>query len=413
MNVKLLLLALTVLWAPLVFAVISSDEAQAMAAPYIGTDSDIILLSKPLEVGSGIYWLYFYSIYSAKKVVVAVNDDNGALVADEPHLSAAAGALYKMRVIDEYVVKNKYSFDVIMPVVQASEGIVQQNQNKLSDLRAQTESKYPALSFDEVDANLQQVSDLENEALPMMEDGSQMWQSFQETYAGSELPYVISTYNSSYDALFAVFDAYNEYSTSITELQSQVSRAGIKAPDSDSIYNSLENMRDIGLSDLYGKFASQDPRNGMNSLLNNEERWVNDSVGSFFFRKTRMEVLDAYDGLKPLADYIVASESLLKACDKNLGSQATTFKRNWADIEYYRGKGTSDAYNKMAQALPAAQSLANTIQATYNRKCGAPSATPVPQQQNIDFGPVLIILLFAAMAYVYFKYLQKKGEQSE
>ncbi|PIT85123.1 hypothetical protein COU36_05070, partial [Candidatus Micrarchaeota archaeon CG10_big_fil_rev_8_21_14_0_10_59_7] len=281
--------------APFVFAAISSDEAQAMASPYIGSDSDIILLSKPMEVGSGIYWLYFYSIYSAKKVVIAVNDDNGALVADEPHLSAAAGALYKMRVIDEYAVKNKYSFGVIMPVVQASEGIVQQNQNKLSDLRAQTESKYPTLSFDAVDANLQQVSDLENEALMMLEDGSQMWQSFQETYAAAELPYVISTYKSSYDALFAVFDAYNEYSMSITELQSQVSRSGIKPPDSDSIYNSLENMRDVGLTDIYGKFSSQDPRTGMNSLLNNEQRWVNDSVGSFFFRKNRMETLDAYD----------------------------------------------------------------------------------------------------------------------
>ena len=399
--------------APLVFAVISSDEAQAVASPYIGSDSDILLPTKPMEVGSGTYWLFFYSIYSPKKVVVAVDDENGTLVTDETRLNAAASALYEMRVIDEYVEKNKYSFDIVAPALQASAGMAQQNLNKLSDLRAQTESKYPTLSFDAVETNLQRVSDLENEALPMLQDGSQMWASFRETYAAAELPYVISTYKSSYDALFALFDAYNAYSQSITELQSQVSRSSIKSPDSDSIYNSLENLRDIGLTDLYGKFATQDPRNGMNSLLNNEQRWVNDSVGSFFFRKNRMETLDAYDALKQTADYIIASESVLKACDKNLGSQAATFKRNWAEIEYYRGKGTSDAYARMAQALPAAQSLANTIQTTYNRKCGAPTATPAPQQQNIDFGPVFIILLFAAMAYVYFKYLQKKGDAQE
>jgi len=404
----------TALFALIAFAALAlaipSEEAAVKAAPYIGEDSsDILQLSKPMQAGADSYWAFFHSILSTKKILVAVSDYSGAVVTDRAKLSQVGLGVYQYGVIQEFLQKNNWGFDAFDGSLSAASSAVAENSRKLSDLRSRTEVKY-SLSYAKLDAAMQRLEDRLVEARDVISNGKSLQQSFELDYSTSGIASLLRHYNTTYAKLFDVLNAHDNYSKAISDLQSQVYKSSIPDPDNKNIYDSLEALRDVGLSSLYSLKAN-DPRVALAHKNSDANKWVNDSIESFFFRKTRFEALDAYNQLQPNAQMLLQSEANVKSC--GLASEFVRFKSAWAEVEYLKGKANAAAYSQMVNKTAQAQGLYNTLFQRFQAciEPYTPTTNPyvAPSQ---DYSWLLILVAIGAAFIVYNEWKKRQQEET-
>ncbi|MFH0922429.1 MAG: hypothetical protein V1811_00040 [Candidatus Micrarchaeota archaeon] len=404
----------SMLFALLAFSVlalaISSDEATVKATPYVGEDSsDILQLNKPMQAGADSYWAFFHSILSTKKILIAVSDYSGAVVTDRQKLSQVGLGVYQYGVIEEVLKKNNWGFDAFDASLSGASSAVSENSRKLSDLRSGTEVKY-SISYNKLDGAMQRLSDKIFEAQDTISNGKSLQQSFELDYSTSAVASLLRHYNTTYNKLFDVLSAYDNYTNAISELKSQVYRSSIPDPDNKNIYSNLEALEDVGLSSLYSLKAN-DPRVALNRKNADAGKWVNDSIESFFYRKMRFEALDAYENLRPNAQALLASEANVKSC--GYASDFDRFKTSWAEVEYLKSKANAAAYVQMVNKTTAAQALYSTLLQKY-QACvnpSIPTTSPYIEPKQ-DYSWLLVLVVIGAGFIIYNEWKKRQQEET-
>ncbi|NYZ78273.1 hypothetical protein H0N96_02620 [Candidatus Micrarchaeota archaeon] len=391
-------------------ASISSSEAQAKVAPVLGSEANEVLsLLKPVEAGSARYWVFFYSIYSSKRVLAAVDDDTGELVTDEDRLKTIGKAVYEYGVVQEYVKKNGWGFDAVEPIMTSIINALTENQRKLTDLTGSVEQRYPTLSFRVVEVNLNSLNEQATNLETMFQDGTSLETIFDNEYVDSELYQLIMQYNTSLSMLNDFSNSYDEYRTSISEVQSQAYKANITDPDYTSINTNLENLRKIGFDQLYENLKKEKPLAEFNRLLSaeRENTWITDGIASFTFKKNYYDANEAYNAQKTPVEQTIAAESTLAQC----GITISQLKKDWNEIKYFMSKGSSASYAKVNEKMPSITAQVQDAQDKYEACLNPPRSRGTTKVVGVDAGTAVAALFIIAIAATGYWYWKKKREE--
>ncbi len=405
-----LISSLTLLaFLPFASAAVSSSEAQTKIALVLGSEAkEVLSLSKPLEVGASRYWVFFYSIYSPKRVLAAVDDDAGEIVADKDKLKAVGKAVYEYGVVQEYLKKNGWGFDAVEPVISSVVNALNENERKLSDLTASVEQRYPTLSFRSVEANLNSLTEQAFALETLLQDGNSLENIFDTEYTDSALYQLVTQYNNSLSLLNKFSNSYDDYRKTISDVQSQAYKANITDPDYTSINTNLERLRDIAFNQLYEKLKKEKPSIEFNKLLDadRENAWITDGIASFEFKKNYFDATNAFNEQQATVKQILAAESALSQC----GITTTKLKQDWNEIEYFMSKGSSNAYAKVVKKMPSITAQVQEIQEKYEACLNPPRSRGTTRGVNYSAAvAALFVIAIAATSYWYWK--KKKEEE--
>lgn len=404
-----LALGLLIVAAASFVAGISSSEAQEKARPILGEEAkEVVSLARALEVGADSYWVFFHSIYSPKKVVIAVSDSEGAVVENENRLQEIGRAVYKYAVIEEYLKKNGWGFGALEPVMTTTIQILSENSQKLSDFEATMAARYPTLSFNKIESNLLKLSDEAISLEGMLREGSDLQNVFENDYSSNTLEQMVLQYNASLKALYSFLNSYDAYSQSISDVQSQAYKSNITDPDFTSINKNLEALRDVGIKDLYGKLKREKPFQEFNRLLQaeNNAKWVNDSIQSFLFKKTRLDAINVVEENRALVEAAIRNEAGLKSC--GFEREIAQVKKDWSEIHYFLGKASTVAYQKIIEKMPLLKKQVDDLANKYEECINPPAKKTAPQ--TIDLTPVLWLVVIIAAALLGYEYWKKRRE---
>ena len=387
---------------------VSSSEAEEKASPYTAGEA-VTALPQPLEVGADSYWIYYTQIYPpvSKKLVVAVSEYLGDVVSDEVKLSAVAASAYDYGAVHDFIEPKGYSFSSLAPAFSSSLIALQQSQANLNDLAQVVQSKYAYLDFSQVEANLTLLVQAADDTNAMFQEGQSQQQVFNDAYSASELSTLVYYYNTSFSRLSAFFTVYQDYLNAIASAQSAVFKSPITAPDNENIYNSLENLKDIGLSSLYSKFASSNPSVTLNSLYSYKRAWVNDSVSSFSFAYSKGRALEAYDAAYLRYQFVTQAKTVLQSC----GIVTADVTRDWQEVEYYREKASAIGYAKMLELLPPVTAKIDSVYSRYQACISKPTASATPTQEA-DYSWLLYALVILLVAVYGYNWWKKKREEA-
>ncbi|MFA4946199.1 MAG: hypothetical protein WC607_01515 [Candidatus Micrarchaeia archaeon] len=396
--------------ACLAYAEVSSTEAAQAASTYASLDS-LKSLSRPLEAGSDAYWVYYTPLTSSNKLVLAVGQFYGSVLEDEEELARVAGAVYDYETAYTTITGEGYSFDALAPAFGAIATALQRNEANLYDLEAVTQSKYPFLDYSGIQENISLLLVASDDLNVAFQEGATQQRIFEEEYSGSSLAVLINYYDSGFEGLAGFLAVYEDYLDAVATMQSQVYKSSIPSNDRTSIYDSLENLKEIGVSDIYSQFIASNPQALLATKRALRDSWVNDSVSSFSYLKTRTNALAAYAQQKPRFDYVSSGKAALENC--GLGDEAAKSDGYYAELEYYKNKGTAASYAEMITILDEAVPLLNGIYADYSNCVAAPTApaSPAKAQDNSWALYAALALLAAAGAYTWWK--KKQEEQNE
>jgi hypothetical protein len=397
-------------------AELSSSAAQEKAGAVLGEDAkDANSLAQPFEVGSDSYWVFFFSIYSPKKMLVAVSNSKNEVVTDRDRLSRVGAAVYDYAVTEEFLKSRGWGFDAVEPVLASSAGVVSDQQRRLADFSAQTQGLYPKLgsSFSKIDGALARLSDQVLVAEGAARDGSALETAFASDYSSSSLNSVFKQYNASLRALEALFAAHDAYVKQINEFSFALYSANVTASDATSINQNLDALREDGLKDLRDKFLTQKPQLEFSRLVAARERWVNDSIESTLYRINRRAALDAVSALDSQVNSLLKNEANVVACGVPRDSIAK-LRKDWNDANYFLSKETAQGFAKASEKAAAVQASLTEIKRAYEY-CGTPSQQYTPQTQkapdySLWFALALVVLL-AIAAYAYYRKKQEEFQE--
>ncbi len=364
-------------------------------------------LSAPLEVGPYSYWVFYNPIYSssATRIIVAVEDDEGGLVGDEQTLSAIAGHAYDYSVIAEQLKSNGYSFSQLAPALNSAVLAIQKNQASLYEIQAQTSAAYPDISFEGVEYSLEALLESANEASVLAYEGEAQQNIFESDYTAVSLTQLYDYYSLEMDSLGELFDAFDVFSNELSELQSEV-YSTVPDPDNENLYKALDALRECGLSGLYPKFRSGDPRASLEVLENRKQAWVEDSVASFLYRRNRIDSAQAYSAESKRYAVIQSSKQMLYGC--GLKSEVSELESVWSDVEYYREKDNEFGYSKLNELLPQASEKMDYVY-SKQAECTASPTKRVDEDVELDvLTPLVYLIAFGMLGYAAYKYYQKK-----
>lgn len=405
-------LLLLVLLLPFVMAEVSSAEADGIAALYIQGES-MSSLSQPMEVGMDSYWVYYTQVYPpvSRKLVVAVGQFYGTVLEDEDELFEVASAAYDYGIVYSYLEPNGYSFKALSPTLYSVVNSIRQNDANLYDLATVTEAKYSFIDFSAIEANSTLLLSAADDLNVLFQDGYSQQQISEDYYSAKSLSTLVYYYGLAFESMDSFFDVYEDYLGAINKAQSTVYTSSIPSPDDESIYDSLENLKDIGVNNLYSKFTFSKPRAAFESLRSARSAWVNDSVSSFSFVSSRANSISSYNANLESYEFIASSKAVLTSC--GLKAKVEDLEGVWAEIVYYKGKSSALGYSKMLELLPAAESLIDEVYAGYSSCTSNPTVAPVKQEQD-DYSGIVYAIAITLLAYGGYLYWQKlQAEKQE
>ncbi len=394
-------------------ASLSSSAAQEKAGAVLGDDAgDANSLSQPMEVGSDSYWVFFFSIYSPKRLLVAVSDSSGAVVTDEDKLYRVGNAVYDYAVTQEFLKAHGWGFDAVEPLLSSAAGAVSDNQRKLADFSAQTQGLYPKLepSFSKIDGALSRLSDQALAADSAARDGSTLETQFASDYSSSSLNAVFKQYNASLRSLESLFNAHDAYIKEINDFSFALYKANVSATDASSIQKNLDVLRDDGLTDLRNKFVSQKPQLEFARLTASSDKWVNDSIESTLYRINRQAALDAVSELYASVEALLKNEDNVIAC--GVSSQTIAqLRKDWNDARYFLSKETAAGFVKAIEKAALVKTEFAEIKRTYDYCGTTPTTSTTPKTQSTDYSPLVAAILIIALAIAAYAYYRKKQEE--
>ena len=390
---------------------ISSEEALAKAKPYL--DYDLAPLPKPLFSISDYYWVYSPSIYSSKKIFVAVSDFTGEMVFEENALKAIGTAAFNYGIYSEFVKQNKYAFSDWEPTVRQTLTAVQRNEDTLAALESRIQQDYPTVSFLDLSSKSQTLYQKILELDAVVSDGIGLERQFEADFSDLSLNALIEYYKNAFETANEFIAAYDDYNNAITKKQTEIFKSDIPGQDNKNIIDSLEGLR-LKI-DLFETLRYQKPAQGIARLEGERDKWVEDSLNSLKYKQLYVEVLALYNSLKPSIETVYYSEANLRSC--GLQTQAESVKSKWREIQTLMEKASADDLNRLKAKLPLLQSEYDSLKQQYD-SCINPSKPYIPSNGGSDGGtnwimPIAILLVLAAGGYLVWKYKQNQEETYE
>jgi len=271
---------------------------------------------------------------------------------------------------------------------------------------------YPSLapSFSRVDAALSRLSDQVLAAGGAARDGSALEAQFASDYSSSSFNAMFRQYNVSLRLLESLFAAHDAYQSELSDFSFKLYKANVSAADASSINQNLDVLREDGLSDLRNKFVSQKPRLEFSRLLASSDRWVNDSIESTLYRKTRREALDAVGGLSASVESLLKNEAAVAACGVSSDSLAK-LRKDWNDARYFLSKENALGFSRALEKAEAVKAELAEVQRAY-ALCGSSVSTLKPYVEKApDYSPLFAAFVIIFLAVAAFAYYRKKQEE--
>ncbi|MFH1056765.1 MAG: hypothetical protein V1717_03155 [Candidatus Micrarchaeota archaeon] len=391
---------------PVAFA-LSSEEALAKAKPYL--DVGITPLPKQLFALSDYYYAYSPSIYSSQKIFIAVADSTGEIETNEARLTAVGAAVYNYGVLNEYVQRNKISFEDLETTVRQTLSAVDQNIGTLAALEVKTKQSYPDESFDNIESKAYALQTQALDLNSLVSDGVGVEKQFEGDFSDLSLSVLLSYYKNAFLKAQEFIDAYDEYNNAISQKQTDVFKSDIPAPDNENIVKNLENMR--LKVDLFENLRFLKPSEGIEKLENARDKWVNESIASFNYKKMTFDVKAKYSEVETLVNYVYSGEASLVRC--GLQEEGEAIKTRWREVQLLMERGRSSDLQILPARLDAIKTEFNSLKSKVDSCSGGGSISePYLEQPSsqTNYLPWLVAIVLAAGAYLYWRYKQENEE---
>lgn len=386
---------------------ISSEEAAAKAKPYL--DSSMAPLPNPFFVRSEYYFVYAPSIYSSKRIFIAVSDRTGEIETDKERLSALGAGVYDYGILSEYITRNKVSFGDMQTTVRQTSIAIDRNLNSLEALASRTQQSYPDSNFDDLDAKALKLQRSAQELDSLVGDGVGLQKQFENDFSDISLSGVLEYYRNTFAKASEFIVDYDNYNNAISQKQTEVFKSSIPAPDNENIVKSLENMR--LKVDLFETLRYLKPSEGMLKLEAAKDDWVNDSLASFAYKKLTVDAQTKYNELKPQIESVYYGEASLQKC--GLGDEADSIKSRWQSIQALFERGRASDFQTLPAKLDALSAQYEELNGKY-QACISPQSQLVPSDsgstQNNYVLPLVLLALLAGAGYYVWRYKQSQEE---
>ncbi len=398
------------LFCPLALAVSSSEALEALGVCLQENNPQLQPLGQTFLMDDAPHYVFYYPLSSARRMVAAVDQEDGQLLRDEAQLNRLANGLYNELVLRDYVKAKGFSADTLLTAIESSQGVLEDQYAKVQVFQTQTTERYPQLSFQELENRLD-ILRSKADLLKLQLSNTISEEQFYQSAPGTEgAGIVIQQYNASFTALFDYLSAYDDYNKAITNAERQLYEKSIPDPDNKDINTNLENLRNIGITSLYAKAKTTDPRKGLSSLIAQRDQWVTDSVSSFAFQDLSCRANAAYDEALPEYRSIVQSESLIRSV--GLEREIKNIKTDWAQIEEAHDQRTAESYQYVLDNVPKFKQQTAELKERYNRLI-APTPTPKPPVESDPTTWIILIIVLALGAYGFYMYRKKQQEENE
>ncbi len=398
------------LFCPPIMAVSSSEALAALGQCLQTNNPQLQPLGQTFLLDDAPHYVFYYPLSSARRMVAIVNQEDGTLIRDEDRLERASVGLYNDLMLRDYIKAKGFSADTLLTAIESSVGVLEDQYAKVQVFQTQTTAKYPELSFQDLERRLETLRSKADSLKLQLSDTISEEQFYLDAPSAEGAGIVIQQYNASFAALFDYLSAYDEYNKAITNAERQLYEKSIPDPDNKNINTNLENLRDIGISSLYAKAKSADPRKGLAALIAQRDQWVADSVSSFSFQDLSCRANAAYDEALPQYRSIVQSEATLRSA--GFDRELRNIKSDWIQIEEAHDKRTAESYQYILDAVPKFQQQAADVKDRYARLI-APTPTPKPQAESDPTTWIILILVLALGAYGFYMYRKKQQEENE
>ncbi|MBI2446027.1 hypothetical protein HYV43_06580 [Candidatus Micrarchaeota archaeon] len=402
-------LVVLLLFSPVLLAISSSEALEALGTCLQENNPQLQPLGQTFLMEDTPHYVFYYPLSNARRMVAAVNQEDGELVRDPARLARMGTGLYNDLLFREQIKAKGFSADTMTAATQAGQDILEDQYAKLQVFQTQTTAKYPQLSFQQLESRLDALRSKSDVLLLQLSNTVSEEQLHLDAPSSEGAAAVIQQYNASFTALFDYLAAYDDYSKAITNAERQLYEQSIPDPDNKNINTNLENLRDIGISSLYAKAKTTDPRKNLATLISQRPQWVNDSVSSFFFQDLSCRANAAYDEALPQYRQVVQSEALLRSA--GLERDVREIKSDWAEIVDARDKRTAENYQFVLDNLPTVKAEMVDLKARYDRLI-APTSTPKPKTEDDPTNWLILVIVLALGAYGFWMYRKKQQEES-
>lgn len=403
-------LLVLLLFSPALLAVSSSEALEALGKCLQENNPQLQPLGQTLLFEDTPHYVFYYPLSSARRMIAVVRQDDGELLRDETRLERAAAGLYADLVLRDYVRAKGFSADTLYTAIDSSQGVLEDQYAKLQVFQTQTTAKYPQLSFQELENRLDVLRSKADVLKLQLSNTISEEQLYLQAPSAEGSGIVLAQYNASFTALFDYLAAYDDYNKAITNAERQLYEQSIPDPDNKNINTNLENLRDIGISSLYSKAKTVDPRKGLSTLLAQSDQWVQDSVSSFAFQDLSCRANAAYDEALPQYRSVVQNEASLRSA--GFGRDVQEIKSDWVLIQEAHDKRNAEGYQYVLDNTPKISAQITDLKDRYNRLT-APTPTPKPKAESDPTTWIILILLLALGAYGVYLYRKKQQEENE
>lgn len=398
-NIALAVVAVLLI-APLVAALVPSEEAVLAASAYLRQGEEASIVSQPYLVDARLYFVVYFHPQTnpkGKNLVVVVDAETGALVEDQRVLSKVYLFDSKATFLQNFVSENKLSFTELKTSFENGKNAREQGE----------------ASLDEVENNLARVdesitgvktsfAEFINSAEALngeIDGGLDADDLFNREYSNTALEGLILRYNSTLKTLATMVKNGETYQRVVVNTSNQLTQKGVI--DQNSFKPGLQAAYDVGL-DEFPSFASLQGAgqefNGINSPQ--VQAQVNDSVQSYLFRKEKVDSNNAVEEVRPSVESILQRKVEVVEC-----TPVANLEKAW------QAALQSQTNNKFVQVhgnVTLVQSELDKVSRELS-KCSASNNNNNGESQQKDNSNLYIaVVLLLIVGYFVWKFMQKK-----
>lgn len=408
------------LFLQLAKADISSSAATDKVGPYLlQNENNILLIEKQVTLRSDrSYWIFFFPPTSKERLIVGVDNNNGEVVGDEGTLNSLAAVAYQYFMVSEdpyqgYLQSNGVSNSFLTPIFSNSNDVLQTRITDLSTFASEIHDKYPQIKLDEVEARQGKLSSLSEGMLSTLQFGQSLRDNFKADYSSQSLDNFFSYYNTTFTKLNSFFTAYDDYLRAISYVEATLPKSGIPDPDNKNIFQSLESLRDIGISSIYPKVKLFDPLAKLEEKTVEGGAWSNDSVSSFLFRKAKVDATNSYNAYTPKVQWALTNKNDLET---RCGIYLPGLEAEWNAIASILSQATkTEDFSRALTKINVVGGRLDQANSNYDKCVQTPASShKATQNNNVDYTSIIAALAIIGIGfYAYNTYFKKREEEVE
>ncbi|HEV8289497.1 MAG TPA: hypothetical protein VGQ00_00905 [Candidatus Norongarragalinales archaeon] len=394
---------------------LSPAEADAKAQPLLNDQArDAIRLgqNQPLGYANDRYWVYYLDITTPTQLVVAIRDDDGAVLTDNFTLSALAKLAYHNDQLRLAGVRRASASDY-SSFLEALQPTAQDLPQRVDSAMRPLDNKYPEMLLSVTLVPLAQVvHDDWLDATDRTRDALTLQEQFDRSVDSADLELSYNQHVASMDRVDALLKAMVSYQQNVTAKANNAT-ARYSGTNRTEIVQALQSIYNLG-DFANAKLRFDSARAEFQSRAGAEDAWSARAVENLFFRNTRAKAIAQYDALKPRVEALFASESTLASAGVDLQALRALWTR--IDVTMKQPAATLSEYEVAISNMESAQEQVNEANAKYQsylRSQQQPTTTTPQADYSLIAIGVVVLAIAGYFAYQYWKKRQEGGGSAE